>query len=350
MTRSTRAATAALLFFAAILPAPAQPSLERPRTSPHATVTQTIGVTEVKVEYHRPGVKGREIWGALVPYGQVWRTGANEVTTVTFADPVSVEGYPLAAGSYGLFTLPRKDAWTVIFSSNTGVWGTDYDSTKDVLRVETKPRSSDHVEWMQFGFAGLSDTAATLELRWESLTVPVRLGVRTTDVVLGKARKEFEAGPDTGRPGMLRQAAGYALAQGAALDEALSWIDRSLAVRKTLPSYGVKSDILARKGDAAAAAAALDDGIAAAKPEDASEYALSLRRDGRAPRAVEMLEAYAAKHGRSYAVDRALGESYDAAGDRTKAHASLEAAASSAPGEKEKQEVQGLIKTINEKN
>jgi hypothetical protein len=353
MTRLQRIArpfASAILITACVGALSAQPSLERPRTSPHATVSQKIGVTEVSVNYHRPGVKGRVIWGELTPYDQVWRTGANEVTTITFSDPVTLDGSPLAAGTYGLFTVPRTGRWTVIFSSNTTTWGTVYDSTKDVLKIEAVPReAAGPTEWMMFSFTDLSDTSATLELRWEKLVVPVRIGVNTVEVVLGRARKEFAAGPDTGRWQMLRQAAGYALGQNASLDEALSWIDRSLAVNRNLPSLCMKADILGKSGDASKSAALLDEAIAAAKEEDVVSYAGNLRRDNRAARAVEIVGMYEAKNGGSYAIDRALGESYDAAGDKAKALSSLESAAKKAPGEKEKAEVGKLIDSLNEK-
>ncbi len=327
----------------------AQPSLERPRTSPGASVAQKVGVSEIVVKYHRPGVKGRQIWGALVPYDQPWRTGANEVSTISFTDGVSIEGKPLAAGTYGLFTIPRAASWTVIFSSNTETWGTDYDSSKDVLKVEVTPRPSEMTEWMLFSFSGISDTGATLELRWEKLAVPVRIGVPTVDIVLNNARKEFSAGADTGRWQMLRQAAGYAVAQNVHLDEALIWIDRSIAVKSTLQSLCIKSDILALTGDVAGAATALDQAVAAGKESDAASYALTLRRDNRPGRAVEMLERFAAKNGGSWTVSRELGESFDAAGDHAKALDHLNAAAEKAPGDAEKKEIADLIKTINER-
>jgi hypothetical protein len=337
------------LIFGAAAPAPAQPSLERPRTSQRASVMQRVGITDITVVYHRPGVKGREIWGALVPYGQVWRTGANEVTTISFSDPVTVGGTPMPAGTYGLFTLPGPSSWTLILSSNTTTWGTVYDSTRDVLRVEMKPEASGFTEWMTFGFTGLSDTGATLELRWEKLTVPVRIGVATAEIVLDRARKEFSAGADSTRWQMLRQAAAYAASRNLHTDEALAWIDRSLAVDRNFQSLCVKADILDLTGDAAGAGTTMDEAIAGAKENEVTSYALQLRRDDRAARAVSVLGMYAARHGGSWSVSRALGESYDAAGDRAKALQHLGDALAKAPGGPEKEEIGKLIQTINQR-
>lgn len=324
--------------------APAQPSLDRPNVSQKAVVTQTVGVTDITVTYHRPGVKGRAIWGGLVPYGQVWRTGANEVTTISFGDDVTVGGQPLQAGTYGLFTLPRANSWTVILSSNTTTWGTVYDSTKDVLKIDVAPVASEPTEWMMFSFSGLSDTGATLELRWEKLAIPVRLGVDTRRIVLDRGRKVFnDAGPDTGRWQMLRQAAVYAHQHNVALDEALSWIDRSIAVNSNFQSLCVKADILALSGKSSATVPILRAAITNAKESELTSYALSLRRANRPDRAIYLLDQYVKEHRPSPAILRSLGESYDAAGNRDKALASYSQALGMADEGTAKAEIQQLI-------
>ncbi|MFQ5695859.1 MAG: DUF2911 domain-containing protein [Terriglobia bacterium] len=166
------------LLMAAALPAWAQRGNDEARPSPNAEVSQTIGTTEVTVSYGRPGVKDRAVWGGLVPNGQVWRTGANEATTISFSSDVAVEGQPLAAGTYGLFTTPGAGEWTVIFNKTANQWGAfRYDAGQDALRVTVKPRSAAHREWMSFGFADLSAGSATLVLRWEKLAVPIKIAL-----------------------------------------------------------------------------------------------------------------------------------------------------------------------------
>src|SRR6266568_2643504 len=121
--------------------------LNIPRVSQRGSVTQRIGLTDITIHYHRPMVGGREIWGKTVPYGKVWRAGANENTTITFSDDVTVEGKPLAAGTYGLHTIPDKDQWTIIFSKNSTSWGSfSYDEKEDALRVTVKPRAAESFE------------------------------------------------------------------------------------------------------------------------------------------------------------------------------------------------------------
>ncbi|MGZ6971944.1 MAG: DUF2911 domain-containing protein, partial [Thermoanaerobaculia bacterium] len=168
----------------AVFAVPALAELTTPLPSPNASVSQTIGVTKVEVSYSRPHVKGptrkeeRVIWGELVPYDKVWRTGANAVTKITLDGDVMVEGQKLAAGSYGLYTIPGKTEWTVIFNKqSTG--GPDYAADKDVLRVKVKPEASEMHEQFTIAFPAASSDDAILALVWEKLRVPVHLTVDT---------------------------------------------------------------------------------------------------------------------------------------------------------------------------
>ena len=137
------------------------------RVSPNAGVMQTIGTTMVHIMYGRPSVNDREIFGGLVPYDEVWRTGANEATTITFSGDVTIEGQPLAAGTYGLFTLPTADSWTFIFNNTADQWGAfDYDSAEDALRVTVQPTNEFPVEQMAFWFDEVSATSAKAVLGW----------------------------------------------------------------------------------------------------------------------------------------------------------------------------------------
>ncbi len=149
---------------------------DQPRMSPNAAVAQTIGVTEVTISYGRPAVKGRKIWGGLVPYGKVWRTGANEATIISFSNDVLVEGQKLLAGTYSLFTIPTEEEWVIIFNQTANQWGAfSYEAGQDALRVSVKPQSADHEEWMSFRFHDLSSDSATVVLRWEKLAVTFKI-------------------------------------------------------------------------------------------------------------------------------------------------------------------------------
>lgn len=144
-----------------------------PRVSPNATVSQTIGTTRINITYGRPSVKGRDVFGGLQPYGEVWRTGANEATTITFSDDVTIEGEELNAGTYGLFTIPGEGEWTVIFNNVPNQWGAfDYDSNKDALRVSVQPEKGPHMEQLMFYFENVTQDSATCVIHWSDTKVP----------------------------------------------------------------------------------------------------------------------------------------------------------------------------------
>jgi Protein of unknown function (DUF2911) len=144
-----------------------------PQPSPYASLTQRIGVNDVTITYHRPGVKGRKIWGELVPFGQVWRAGANEATTITFTEDVMLEERALPAGTYAFFTIPGEKEWTLIFSREAKQWGAfDYKEARDALRVKVAPRPSPPEEWLSYRFRDLTLNSAVTVLSWERVEVP----------------------------------------------------------------------------------------------------------------------------------------------------------------------------------
>ena len=143
--------------FAATLAHAQSALLDLPRDSQHAKVMQRVGITDISINYHRPLVKGRKVWGGLVPYGQVWRAGANENTIIEFTDPVTIEGKPLAKGVYGLHMIPTESDWTVIFSKNSSAWGSfTYNQAEDALRVTVKPRSAEMEEALAYDIEGVT--------------------------------------------------------------------------------------------------------------------------------------------------------------------------------------------------
>lgn len=246
------------------LPAQAQErSSTLPRVSPNASVSQTVGITEVRVTYGRPAVRDRTIFGDLVAYGEVWRTGANEATTISFSTPVSVEGEEVDAGTYGLFTIPGEDTWTVILNDVAEQWGAyNYDASQDVLRVEVTPTSAPMHEQMTIGFTDVTDTSATLTLTWAETRVPVSLSVETGALIAMQAETAVESATDWRTP--LRYAS-YALENQTMLDRAVTWADASIEIEETFPGLAVKSRLLAAQENYAAATAAAEDALALAE-------------------------------------------------------------------------------------
>jgi len=153
---------------------------EEVRISPKAAVEQTVGFTIIRIEYSRPGVKGRKIWGGLVPYDVVWRAGANEATKITFATDVKINGKKLKAGSYGFFAIPTAKSWTLIFNKVADQWGAfEYNDVEDALRIEVTPEKDEKLwqEWLAYTFTRTSDNTAVIRLEWEKLKVPFNVEV-----------------------------------------------------------------------------------------------------------------------------------------------------------------------------
>ena len=171
-----------VLLFALILftnSSQAQNNKKDLRISPKAAVIQTVGFTEVRIDYNRPGVKKREIWGKLVPYDAVWRAGANEATKITFSTDVTVEGKKLKKGSYSLFAIPGKNDWTIIFNKVADQWGAfEYNESEDALRVKVKTEKAIWQEWLSYTINKASDTSAVIRLEWEKIKVPFKVEVK----------------------------------------------------------------------------------------------------------------------------------------------------------------------------
>jgi hypothetical protein len=260
----------AFLAVLAVAAAPALAQLATPLPSPNATVSQTIGVTKVEVTYSRPHVKGptrkeeRVIWGALVPWDLVWRTGANAVTKITFDGDVSVEGQKLAAGSYGLFTIPGKTEWTVIFNRLSTGSPADYSPDKDVLRVKVKPEASAPHEQFTIEFPSVTADSAVLAIEWEKLMVPVSLKVDTKAQFLTNAKDAVaKAKADDWQTPLT--AARYLYDNKYALDEATRWLDKSIATKATFGNLSTKANALAAEGKTKDAVAAAEKALAAGK-------------------------------------------------------------------------------------
>jgi hypothetical protein len=264
--KTIRASALAALALAA---APALAQLATPLPSPNATVSQVVGVTKVEVTYSRPHVKGptrkeeRVIWGGLVPWDQVWRTGANAVTKVTLDGDVLVEGQKLAAGAYGLYTIPGKAEWTVIFSKqSTG--GPDYSADKDVLRVKVKPEATAPRDQFTIDFPSAGKDTATMAISWEKVTVPISLKVDTNAQFLSNAKEAVaKAKPEDWQTPLT--AARYLYDNKYALDDAAKWLDKSIATKATFGNLSTKANVLAAEGKTKEAVATAEKALAAGK-------------------------------------------------------------------------------------
>lgn len=247
-----------LTLFLIALPVAAQ--VKVPRLSPRASVTQTIGTTEITVDYHRPGVKERTIWGGLVPFDAPWRMGANEATTITFSDPVKIGGKEVPAGKYSFFAIPGRTTWTLILNKDPNQWGAyGYDQSKDQVRLEVTPVPSAHTEWMRFTIDPVSTTSAVVNLEWEKVRVPMTVDVDVAGLVWANIDKTLANSYES--------AAAFALERGERLDEGLNWIDRSIAAGETVFNLWTKARLLQKMGRAREAVPVMERSLARARAD-----------------------------------------------------------------------------------
>src|SRR6202140_1237856 len=230
--------------------------LDLPLASQRAEVSQRIGVTDITIRYHRPLVNDRKVWGGLVPYGQVWRAGANINTTITLRDPVMVEGKPLDKGTYGLHMIPNADEWTVIFSRNSTSWGAfTYDQAEDALRVSVKPQAADMHNALTYDFDQLQKDSAVVELEWEKVAVPFKVSVDVHDLTQASLKKQLRnLSQYTWMSG--DEAANYLLAEKIDFDVALKYANKSIENEDRYDNELTKSKVLTalnRKDEAATA-------------------------------------------------------------------------------------------------
>ncbi len=240
-----------------------------PPKSPHATVSQWVGPTGVSVAYNRPAVRGRAIWGALVPYGQVWRLGANEATTITFDDSVKVEGHPIPKGSYALFAIPGPERWTFILNRRAkqqGAW--EYDPRLDVLRFDVKPKAAPQTEWLTFEVYPASADGAYVDLYWEKLRVSFLVEVDVDDIVQGRMKRALAGNGHDWK--LLCDAAEYCLERERQMAQARDWIESSIRIQKNPRNLLVKARILNELGQAEQAMATLQEALQVGQKTKAS--------------------------------------------------------------------------------
>ncbi len=236
---------------AALAQAPA-PKLDLPRPSPKGSVTQSVGLTDISITFSSPAVRGRKIWGEVVPFDEVWRAGANECTRVTFSTPVAIEGKPVAAGAYCIFLLPQKTGWTWILSKNTEQWGSgEYRPGEDALRVAATTTTIPLRERMAFSILDFDDEKGTLAMEWETQRVAVKFATGTREKVLSQIRT---LNTDDWRP--YNAAARYLLGAGIEPALAMQLADRSIRLQETWNNVWTKAQLLHAAGKSSEALAA----------------------------------------------------------------------------------------------
>lgn len=291
--------------------------LTLPDASPKASVSQTVGLTDISISYHRPAVHKRKIWGELVPYNEVWRAGANENTTIAFSTPVTVGGKKLPAGTYGLHTLPGAKEWSVMLSTVSTAWGSfSYDAREDAVRFTATPTAaSEPEERLEYRFEDPTDNSVNVVLHWEKLQLSFPVTVDTNAVILESLKSQLRGLPRFSWQGW-NQAAQWCVRNDVDLDQALAWADQSIGVQATFPNLRTKAAILEKKGDAKTAQELRDRAMKIATENDLNSYGYQLLGQKKTDEAIVIFRKNVKDHPDSWNTYDSLGEALADKGDK----------------------------------
>lgn len=360
-TKITHLTSVAVVLFL-VMTSTAFAQLNTPRGSQKATVSQTVGISEVSVTYSRPSVRGREIWGKLVPYGMnnlgfgtskaaPWRAGANENTIITFSEDATVEGKAIKAGTYGLHMEVKENGnVTIIFSNNSTSWGSYfYKPEEDALRVDVTSKEIPHVELLTYNFVSVDANSATLALQWGKREIPFKVGFDVTNIVLADIRNKMQDQPGFQRQ-TWEQAANFALNNGGDLDEALTWINNAIAgqfySKQTFTNTQIKAAILMKQDKKAEALAAMETVLPMATVFEIHQYGRQLQSLGMNNEAMEIFKYNAKKNKGTWPVHYGMARGYSGLGDFKNAIKHLEKALKNAPNAASKGRVQANLEKL----
>lgn len=304
--------------------------LDLPRQSQHAVVMQRVGITDITIDYSRPLVNGRQIWVKVVPYGQVWRVGANENTTITFSDPVTIEGQPLDKGAYGLYAIPGENQWTVIFSKTSAAWGLVYKQEDDALRVTVKPQAAEFHEALAYDFDEVKPGSTAVTMRWDKIAVSFSVEVKVNDIVEASLQRQMH-GIAQFYWESWNAAAGYLLANKINLDEALKDEDQSIQLEERFDNLIDKSRILDAMGRKDAATEFRNKALDKANALQLYGYGRTLQGDKKQEEAFALYRSNARKFPDDWNSHLGLARVYSGRGDFDNAVKEMKMALTGAP-------------------
>ena len=327
--------------------------------SPAASVSQTIGISTISVKYSRPSVKGREIWGALVPYGWnkqpgygngkagPWRAGANENTVIEFSHPAKVQGQIIPAGSYGLFfTIAKDNTGEVILSKDYHSWGSFwYEANNDILRNSIQIRTIPNTELLTYEFVNITKNSAELVLNWEKKQFPVKIEFDVDNIVMDNATKELKGPVGFSWQGYV-SAAAYSQQNNINLEQGLSWINNAVAQNKSFATLQVKSNILKQMNKTTEAEAIMKDAMTVATENEVNAYGYQLLGAGSHDKAIEIFIVNTTKFPKSANTWDSLGEAYFTKGDKKNAIASFKKSLTLNPTEGTKANSEKYLKQL----
>jgi hypothetical protein len=323
--------------------------LDLPRESQRAVLDQRIGVTDITINYHRPLVKGRKVFGGIVPYGQVWRAGANENTTITFKDPVTVEGQALSAGTYGLHMIPGENEWTVIFSKMATAWGSfTYDEKEDALRVKVKPQAAAFHEALTYNFDQPTANSAVATMSWDKVSVPFKIAVNVHEAVERSLQKQMRGLAQYTWDGW-DDAANYWITEKTNYEEAAKDSDQSIAVEKRFENLMTKSRALDGLGRTSEAASLRDEALQLGNSQQLYGYGRQLQRDKKADEAFAIYRSTYKRYPNDWLSHAGMARIYCNQADFDNAVKEMKLAQDAAP-EQAKTQVGGLVKRLEAKD
>lgn len=317
-----------------------------------SVVIQRIGnIAEVKVNYSSPNVDGRDgkIWNQLVPFNQVWRAGANENTTITFSHDVRIENEKLSAGVYGLFMIPEKEEWTVIFSSNSTSWGTFvYNKEEDVLRIKVKPSQHQFTEWLTFDFIERNPSNCVLALKWENISLPIKIEFDIHSIVLNSFQKQLNGAIGLFNYEGALQAAKYCLDHEVSLEEGLEWIDLSISIGANFSNLVVKSNLLEKLGRVSESKKVYESALLLGTPQELYYHGRDLIAQKKLKEALSVFKYnYTKFGGEVWPTHLGLGRVYQAMNENKKALNHYEKALKIAKLPRQKKSLKKLIQEVS---
>lgn len=306
-------------------------TLKLPDVSQHARFTQRIGLTDITIDYHRPLVNGRKIFGGLLAYGKVWRAGANENTIFEVTDAVTINGQPLPKGTYGLHMVPGESSWIVIFSKNSSSWGSfTYDQTEDALRVTVVPRTIENHEVLTYEFDDPQPNSVVVTMCWEKIAVPFRIEANTPQITEDRLRSQLRGRAQfEWQPWM--EAANYLLSNNLKPEEALEWANQSIQNEDRFENEITKSRALEALGRKDEARATRDKAIAIGTQLQVQNFARGLQAQGRQQEAMELFRINIKKDPNSWIAHNEAARIAVAKGDFDTATKEMKLALAAAP-------------------
>jgi len=284
-----------------------------PKVSQKSVITQRLGLSDVTITYHSPSTQGRQVFGGLVPYGNIWRAGANENTTIHFTHEATVEGKKIAAGTYGLYIIPKEDSAILLFSKYSKSWGTVVPDEKDLaLKVTVKPEAILFQEWLSYNFTDRGSKSITAVLQWEKTQIPFKIEFDINNVIVENFRQELKGIAGFGWRGHM-QAARYCLQNNTNLEEAMVWIEKSLASSTGFSNLQVKAGLLFGKGKVEEATAIMEQAIPTGSPGQLNQYGYSLLNMNKVKEAIKVFQYNVEKNQKDpfiWGFTDSLGEAY----------------------------------------